>query len=506
MERVRVIGSRALGQGGGGAQTAHRRHSENPIPATENFQQMPRSGVGFSIPSVYAGAELTEQLAVHPMHEKEFTSRDALSLDINLRTSCTLIGEGHTADREWTKAQFIDLCRWLLNDNYEHDFMLVYRDSNNEPHFTKAKKTTAPRRITWAWETISGKPKSKVGIGFYPSNGRQMSRWAAIDFDAHDGETVRARAFAVRAFEVLLRNPRLYLVLTTSGSKGWHLFILTEEFYPVEEWTRFLKQLASRIEAPIQHGCCELFPNEAKPGSWPYGIRAPGTWNPKTDELGLIYFNSTGPLLSRISIAREESQNEREKSPFLYHSIAGAAGAQLNDSKGFYSGGTSDWQRTFAIVHGGTRHEQLRRLVHTMLRQVGYPVGRRNAEAQYLAARVQPRATLAEHLNEFDELWAWNVNRWREELLSHELDLHDSLTSETERDLFRVIRNFARFASEEGRSDFPFPIQHVASRLGVTFQHLSKLRQKFADAGLIQQTVPARTNSTAARFRWCLPL
>jgi hypothetical protein len=429
-----------------------------------------------------------------------------LSLDFELATSCALIGDGQAADREWTKSQFIELCCWLLNDNCEHDFMLVYRDNQNQPHFAKAKKVTASRRISWAWDTITAKSKRKVGIGFYPSNSRQASRWAAIDFDAHDGEAARARAFAVRALEVLLRNPRLYLVLTTSGSKGWHLFILTEEFYPIEEWTRFLKQLTSRIEVPIRPGDCELFPNEAKPGSWPYGIRAPGTWNPKTDQLGLIHFNSTGPLLMRVSIAREESQKEREKSPFLYHSTARAAGAQLNDSKSFYSGGTSDWQRMFAIVHGGTRHQQLRRLVHTMLRQVGYLVGRRNAEAQYLAARVQPRATLVEHLAEFDELWAWNVKRWRDELSPQELDLHCPLTSDAERDLFRVVRNFARFASQDGRSDFPFPIEHVASRIGVTFQHVSKLRQKFSDAGLIQQTVPARANSAAARFRWCLPL
>jgi len=125
-----------------------------------------------------------------------------------------------------------------------------------------------------------------------------------------------------------------------------------------------------------------------------------------------------------------------------------------------------------------------------------------NAEKQYLNARIQPRATLAEHLQEFDELWTWTIRRWREDLSSEQLAVHDSLASETECHLFRILRNFARFALEQGSSDFPFPLQHVASRLGVSFQHISKQRQKFIRLGLIMETQPARINSKAARFSW----
>jgi hypothetical protein len=275
----------------------------------------------------------------------------------------------------------------------------------------------------------------------------------------------------------LVRQPRLYLILTGSGSHGWHLFIFTAEFEQVDQWTLFLKRLTAEIGAPIRPGCCELFPNETSPGSRPHAIRAPGTWNPKTDQLGLIIFNSTGPLLDRLYAPREKPKKERENSPFLYPSSLEAAGAQLNDSKAFYSGGVGDWQARFAITHAGTRHEQLRQLVHAMSRQVGYPIARRNADAQYLAARAQPKATLSEHLEEFDSLWAWNLSRWREELSATELAAYDTLKSETERDLFRVVRNFARLALEQTQSDFPFPIQHVALRLGVTFQRVSQLRK-----------------------------
>src|SRR5205823_568442 len=107
--------------------------------------------------------------------------------------------------------------------------MLVYRNDQGQPHFAKAKNARVDPRISWAWETITGKSKSKIGIGFYPSNDMGMSRWGAIDFDAHDGDAARARAFAISALEVLLKHGQLHLILTTSGSQGWHLFVLTQE-------------------------------------------------------------------------------------------------------------------------------------------------------------------------------------------------------------------------------------------------------------------------------------
>ena len=116
----------------------------------------------------------------------------ALSLDFEVVKSCTLIGEGRPADQEWTKPQFIALCDFLLNGNGEHDFMHVYRDDQAHPHFAKAKKVLVGSRITWAWDTITGKAKSKIAVGFYPIDNRRMSRWAAVDFDAHEDDAARA--------------------------------------------------------------------------------------------------------------------------------------------------------------------------------------------------------------------------------------------------------------------------------------------------------------------------
>jgi hypothetical protein len=68
-----------------------------------------------------------------------------------------------------------------------------------------------------------------------------------MDFDIHDDDRMRARDLAHKAFAHLIREPHLYVALTTSAGdpvySGWHLFIFTAEFYPCEDWTRLLTHI-----------------------------------------------------------------------------------------------------------------------------------------------------------------------------------------------------------------------------------------------------------------------
>jgi hypothetical protein len=121
-----------------------------------------------------------------------------------------------------------------------------------------------------------------------------------------------------------------------------------------------------------------------------------------------------------------------------------------------------------------------------------------------MEARVQPKALLAEHLEEFEELWNWMINQWRAELSYIERKAFARLRSEIQCDLFRILRNFAQYARSQEIKDFPFPLQHIGDRLGVSFQYVSKLRQRFINRSIIAQTEPAIVNRSAARFRWCL--
>jgi len=142
--------------------------------------------------------------------------------------------------------------------------------------------------------------------------------------------------------------------------------------------------------------------------------------------------------------------------------------------------------------------------VYCIFRQVSYQIARRLVDAQYQAALVQPQATLAEHSEEFEELWNWMMNQWQAELSPFQREVFARLETELACDLFRILRNFAQYAQSNQLKDFPFPLQHVAKRLGVSPQYVSKLRQRFIDRLISAQTAPAVTNRSAARFHWCL--
>jgi hypothetical protein len=412
--------------------------------------------------------------------------------------SAILIGEGQPADRIWTRKEFVLLCNFMRNDNPPDEFLRVYCDSDGRSHFVKSKSATVEKMITWAWDSITGRAKHRVAIGFYPWNSCGQSRWAAMDFDAHDGHAARAKGSAVAAFRILRRHPELYLILGTSGSQGWHLFVFSADFHPVAEWVRLLKNVADAIGAEIKTGFCEIFPHETRNGSRPHAIRAPGTWNPKTNQVAAIFFEAITPLLQK--------ERKKEVSTFLYHSTDGADGGQFNDrgSGPLYCGGYQNWLEQFAIRQASTRQLQLGGLVYCIFRQVSHGVGRRLADAQYQSAGVQPKATLAEHLEEFEELWRWMTDQWRAELSPFEREVFARLGTEIECDLFRILLNFAHYARSKQLKDFPFPLQHVAMRLGVSFQHVSKLRQRLIDRGIIMQTEAAITNRLAARFQWSL--
>jgi hypothetical protein len=219
-----------------------------------------------------------------------------------LANHCFIVGEAKRADVIWSEGDFLALCEHMLNDNPPDHFLTAWVDQETgRAQFAKAPiRCRADKRASWAWSTIIGKANAKTAIGFYPSNPEKKSRWAAIDFDAHNGENEQARKRSLQAFSLLLNNPELYLILCASGN-GYHLFICTRELHPIGEWIVLLKQVCEWIGVPIADGTCEIFPNErAESQRTGKGIRAPGTWNPKTRTCSLIEAETLTSLLETL--------------------------------------------------------------------------------------------------------------------------------------------------------------------------------------------------------------
>jgi hypothetical protein len=201
----------------------------------------------------------------------------------------------------------------------------------------------------------------------------------------------------------------LFVCLATSAGdadrSGFHLFVFSREFYPCEEWTRLFKQVAAQIGAPIQDGLCEVFPNESRGLCKP--LRAPGTWNPKTGDCGLVLHESlTQSFLPSLPYGRERDGIALS----VLRELPRQKGTS-SQSSGDFRGEHGEWQKQFAITAPSTRHERLTELVGTGLFQAGREVVRKNAEIQYREATPTPKASEREHLEEFDKAWlGWNAN------------------------------------------------------------------------------------------------
>jgi hypothetical protein len=404
-----------------------------------------------------------------------------------LATNCVIVGHAQKADVVWTRDDFMALCEHMMNGNERNFFLIPYRKADGAAHFAKAKKARADRRASWAWDTINGRAKNPASIGFYPRNAEGKTRWGAMDFDAHGDNGERARELALAAFQILYRHPQLFVVLATSGSEGWHLFVFTHDFHDCSQWDRLFRQVAALIGVTIEKGVLEIFPSETR-GRLGYPIRAPGTWNPKHDSFSLIAFENVSPLL-------RAHRGERKRVSLSYRSNNGVERTDLT-----YRGEFGQWQARFAITAPRTRHEKLKVLVGHTFRQVEREVARRNAELQYNEKTVPTAATLSEHLQEFDELWGWWEAQWLTELSESEREKFDVLPiNSNDREAFRIIRNFARLDAED---DFKIVAEHLAKRLGVTTQTACNIRHRFCDSGILELTAEYVPQKFAARFRW----
>ena len=271
----------------------------------------------------------------------------------SLLTDCVIVGHARKADVVFTPRQFFAICAHMMNENPANFFLMSYPDKEGRPKYAKAFKAKVDDRIQWAWDTIIGKAKRPTSIGFYPTNAERKSRWGGMDFDAHDGNHTRARELALKAFQILYRQPQLFVALTTSAGdpehSGFHLFVFSCDFHPREDWTRLFKQVAAQIGAPIEDGVCEIFPNESR--GLPKPLRAPGSWNPKTGDCGLILHET----LTQCATALPCCEDKESNALYLLGEPRGKGHAS-SPSREVFRGERREWGTKFAITAPSTRH------------------------------------------------------------------------------------------------------------------------------------------------------
>jgi hypothetical protein len=138
-------------------------------------------------------------------------------------------------------------------------------------------------------------------------------------------------------------------------------------------------------------------------------------------------------------------------------------------------------------------------LVGNGLFQAGREVVRKNAEIQYREATPTPKASEREHLEEFDKAWLGWESEWFAGLSAAEREKYEALTTQHEREGFRIIRNWSQIATA---GEFKIQSQSLGDRLGMSLGGACKLRRRFCAAGILQQTKPHVPNKFCGRFKW----
>jgi hypothetical protein len=373
-----------------------------------------------------------------------------------------------------------------------------FRDRDDCKKYVRSKKLAVNRAISWSWQSIttSQKPR-KLAFVPYSTNERQQSRWGGMDFDAHNGESERARELAFAAFRVLLNAPDLAVILEMSGSGGWHVWAISPDFHETQEWIKLLKSVVATIGTTVAAGVCEIFPPDSLPSRYGKGMRAPGCWNPGTDDFSQIVWENCRTSLESVLSGKSKI------SPLNRNGLESHfPDTKKEDSFSVSLYRESELLQKLGISVTGTRNEKLSSLVGEVFHQVGRGMAQRLAVQQFRTKMATTKADEVEHMASFEKLWAGLADKWAATLSAAEREIFTRLETENERDAFRIVQSYARKAEQDGAADFPIVRDNLGDRLGITGKGAAWIRDKLVRLGAIEKTVNYVPNKSAARFKW----
>jgi len=395
----------------------------------------------------------------------------------------------------------------MANDNPISHFLVAWTDDDGKPRYSRAgPHRRADVHASWTYDTITGKAKHKTSMGLYPKNEANESTWGALDFDAYEhGQDALAKNRAIRAFTLMLEYRDRYLILSASG-RGYHVFVLANEPRPVAEWTHLLKDTCESIDAPIQDGVCEMFPNDGtanqKVGR---AIRVPGSRNPSTGEIGLILAETIRPLLDHL-----ERQEKALKSATLT-SDSLALGELVRDKEvnnyshqhkgGFASCSTQrliyEVLAKYPIAKKGTRRGVLVKLTGELSHKFGLQLSQRIVAQHYEVYRDKVTTAHDDHMREFRNAWRSFHKEKIKQMTDSERIKFDKLKTDPQREAFLLCRSFAKLKKE-----FPLSQLSLADRLSTTQQGAGYVIEKLITLGALRKTADAKPNRKSACYVW----
>jgi hypothetical protein len=437
-----------------------------------------------------AAASLVERIVTEPRLPAKVTRQPPVTID-------TLL----------TKDEFVRLIVHMANDNPTSHFLVAWTDDDGTPRYSKADPhRRANVHASWTYDTITGKAKRKTSMGLYPKNKTNESTWGALDFDAHErGQGELAKNRAIRAFTLMLEYRDRYLILSASG-RGYHVFILANGPRPVAEWTHLLKDTCESIDAPIQDGVCEMFPND-RTANQEVGraIRVPGSFNPSIGEIGLILADTIRPLLDHLerqekalksatltsnSLDHRELVREKEVNNYFYQHKGGFASLSTQRL-------IDEVLAKYPITRKGTRHGVSVKLIGDLSHKFGLQLSEQIVSQHYEMYRDNVTTGRDDHIREFRNAWKSFHKEKIKQMTDSERIKFDKLKTEPQREAFLLCRSFAAL-----KRKFPLSQASLADRVGVTQQGAGYVIEKLISVGAIEKMACAKTNRKSAYYKW----
>jgi hypothetical protein len=435
-------------------------------------------------------ASLVESIVTEPRLPAKVTRRPPVTID-------TLL----------TKDEFVRLIVHMANDNPISHFLVAWTDDDGKPRYSKAPPhRRANVHASWTYDTITGNAKRKTSMGLYPKNKANESTWGALDFDAHEhGQDELAKNRAIRAFTLMLEYRDRYLILSASG-RGYHVFVLASEPRPVAEWIHLLKDTCESIDAPIQDGVCEMFPND-RTANQEVGraIRVPGSRNPSTGEIGLILADTIRPLLDHLerqaktqtsatltsnSLAPRQLVRDKEVNNYSYQHKGGFASLSTQRL-------IDEVLAKYPITKKGTRNGILVKLIGDLSHKFGLRLSEQIVSQHYEMYRDNVTTGRDDHMREFRKAWKSFRKEKIKQMTDSERIKFDKLKTEPQHEAFLLCRSFAKLNKE-----FPLSQSSLADRIGLTQQGAGYVIEKLIAVSAIKKTDDAKTNRESAYYVW----
>jgi hypothetical protein len=270
-----------------------------------------------------------------------------------------------------------------------------------------------------------------------------------------------------------------------------------------------LKQVCELIGAPITDGTCELFPNErAESQRVGKGIRAPGTWNPKTNTFSLIEAETVKPLLETLprtwspsvgkvtsALPRKNTELSLQKSTNTYFLRTSALSTEPR---------VEALLARYPIKQKGTRNGVLMQLIGDLIHWFGREAAERIVEEHFRRNQRDIRSSLGEHRREFAIAWEGMRKKLFDALSPQEKQAFGELRTEPQREGFLIVRAFAGVAEYKKEKDFPISRASLADRLTLTPPGAAGVILKLRELKIIDRTQCPVTHKESARFRWLL--